>query len=77
MNIILFDVESCEEHNEIKYSSIGQTTAELRSFLCLDVSIRNRGKGIKIEINKAFWMIVNRTNFLHTSLIKTIKTEIL
>ena len=29
--------ESREEHDEIKYSPIGQTMAELRSFLCLDV----------------------------------------
>ena len=37
MKIILTDAESCEEHNETKYSPIGQTMAELRSFLHLDV----------------------------------------
>ena len=35
MKIILSNGESCED--ETKYSPIGQTTAELRSFLCLDV----------------------------------------
>ena len=37
MKIILSDVELREEHDETKYSPIGQTMAELRSFLCLDV----------------------------------------
>ena len=37
MKIILPDAESREEHNETKYSPIGQTMAELWSFLCLDV----------------------------------------
>ena len=37
MKIILSDAESREEHNKTKYSPIGQTMAELRSFLCLDV----------------------------------------
>ena len=35
MKIILFDAESCEEHNETKYSPIGQTMTV--TFLCLDV----------------------------------------
>ena len=33
----LSEAESREEHNKTKYSPIGQTMAELRSFLCLDV----------------------------------------
>ena len=37
MKIILSDAESREEHDETKYSFIGKTMAELRSFLCLDV----------------------------------------
>ena len=37
MKIILSDAESCEEHNEAKYSPIGQMMVELWSFLCLDV----------------------------------------
>ena len=37
MKIILSDAESSEEHDETKYSLIGQTMAELWSFLCLDV----------------------------------------
>ena len=37
MKIILSDAKSREEHNETKYSPIGQTPAELRSFLYLDV----------------------------------------
>ena len=37
MKIILLDTESREEHDETKYSPIGQTMVELRSFLCLDV----------------------------------------
>ena len=37
MKIILSDAKWREEHNETKYSPIGQTTAEVRSFLCLDV----------------------------------------
>ena len=36
MKIILPDAESREEHDESKYSPIGQTMAELRFFLCLD-----------------------------------------
>ena len=37
MKIKLPDAESREEHDEFKYSPIGQTMVELRSFLCLDV----------------------------------------
>ena len=37
MKIILSDAESCEEHDKTKHSLTGQTMAELRSFLCLDV----------------------------------------
>ena len=37
MKIILSDAESREEHDETKYSSVGQTMAELWSFLCLDL----------------------------------------
>ena len=37
MKIILSDAESREEQDETKYSPIGQTIVELRSFLCLDV----------------------------------------
>ena len=37
MTIILPDAESREEHDETKYSPIGQTMAKLRLFLCLDV----------------------------------------
>ena len=37
MKAILSDPESREEHDEIKYSLIGQMTGELWSFLCLDV----------------------------------------
>ena len=37
MKIILSDAESRGEHDEIKYSSIGQTMAELQSFLHVDV----------------------------------------
>ena len=36
IKIILSDAESHEEHDETKYSPIGQMMAELRSFLCLD-----------------------------------------
>ena len=38
MKTILPDAESREEHDEIKYNPIGQTTEELRFFLCLDAS---------------------------------------
>jgi len=37
MKTMLFDAESREEYDETKYSPIGQTTAELRAFSCLDV----------------------------------------
>ena len=37
MKTILSDAESREEHDETKYSPIGQTMAELWFFLCLDV----------------------------------------
>ena len=37
MKTILSDAESCEEHDETTYSPIGGTTAELWTFLCLDV----------------------------------------
>ena len=37
IKIMLSDAESREEHDKTKYSPIGQTMAELRSFLCLDV----------------------------------------
>ena len=37
MKIILPDAESRKEHDETKYSPIGQTMAELQSFLCLNV----------------------------------------
>ena len=37
MKIKVPDAELREEHDEIKYSPIGQMMAELRSFLCLDV----------------------------------------
>ena len=37
MKIILSDAESREEHDKTKYSPIGQTMAQLWSFLCLDV----------------------------------------
>ena len=37
MKNIPSDAESREEHDETKYSPIGQAMAELRSFLCLDV----------------------------------------
>ena len=37
MKIILCNAKSREKHDETKYSPIGQTMAELRSFLCLDV----------------------------------------
>ena len=46
MKVILSDAESREEHNETKYSPIGQMMVELRSFLRLDV-----GKRMKIEMN--------------------------
>ena len=59
MKIILSDAESSEEHGEIKYSPIGQTMAELRSFFCLDVQ-----KRMKIEMNRAFWTIVKKATFL-------------
>ena len=41
MKIILSDAESREEHDKTKYSPIGQTMAELQSFLCLDVAEKN------------------------------------
>ena len=63
MKIILSDAESREEHQETKYSPIRQMTAELRSFLCLDVG-KITDKGMKIEMNKAFWMIVKKATFL-------------
>ena len=37
MKTILSDAESREEHDETKYSPIGQTATELWTFLCLDV----------------------------------------
>ena len=37
MQIILSDAELREEHDKTTYSPVGQTIAELRSFLCLDV----------------------------------------
>ena len=37
MKFILPDAESREEHDETKYSPIGQMVTELRSFLCLYV----------------------------------------
>ena len=36
MKTIISGAKSCEEHDETKYSPIGQTTAELRTLLCLD-----------------------------------------
>ena len=62
MKIILPDAKSREEHDETKYSPIGQTMTELRSFLCLDVGkITER---MKIEMNQAFWTIVKKATFL-------------
>ena len=58
MKIILSDAESREEYDKTKYSPIGQTMAELWSFLCLDVG-KSR-KRMKIEMNQAFWMIVKK-----------------
>ena len=46
---ILSDAKSHEEHDETKYSPIGQTTAELWMILCMDVG----GKGVKIEMNRS------------------------
>ena len=37
MKTILSDAESCEEHDETKYSLIGQMAGELWILLCLDV----------------------------------------
>ena len=37
MKVIVSDADSREEHDETKYSPIGQMMAELRSFLCVDV----------------------------------------
>ena len=62
MKIILSDAESREEHDETKCSPIGQTVAELWSFLCLDAG-KSR-KGMKIEMNQAFWTIVKKVTFL-------------
>jgi len=62
MKIILSDAESREEHDEAKYSPIGQTMAGLRSFLCLDVGKITKRK--KIEMNQAFWTIVKKAAFL-------------
>ena len=70
MKIILPDAELCEEHDETKYSSMGQTMTELRSFLCLDVGKimeKNEKKSrerMKIEMNQAFWTIVKKATFL-------------
>ena len=41
---------------------IEQTMAELQSFLCLDVG--KITEKMKIEMNQAFWMIVNKATFL-------------
>ena len=59
MKIILPDAESCEEHDETKYSPIGQTMAELQFFLHLDV-----GKITEKNENWAFWTIVKKATFL-------------
>ena len=62
MKIILSDAESREEHDKTKYSPIGQTMAELRSFLCLDVGkITEKNE---IEMNQAFWTIMKKATFL-------------
>ena len=37
MKTILSDAKSREEHDETKYSPIGQITAELWMILCMDV----------------------------------------
>ena len=61
MKIILPDAESCVEHNENKYSPVGQTMAELWSFLCLDVGkITEKNEN---EMNKSFWTIVKKVTF--------------
>ena len=62
MKIILSDAESREEHDKTKYSPIGQTMAELRSFLCL-MKEKSRKRMI-IEMNQAFWTIVKKATFL-------------
>ena len=61
MKIILSDAESREEHDETKYSPIGQTMAEFTVFLCLGGKSQKR---IKIEMNQAFWTIVKKATFL-------------
>ena len=44
MRNILSDVESCEKHDETKYSPIGRTTAEFWTLLD-----QNHGKGINLK----------------------------
>ena len=61
MKIILLDTES-HEHDETKYSPIGQMMAEIRPFLCLDIG--KSQKRMKIEMNQAFWRIVKKAAFL-------------
>ena len=62
MKIILPDAESREEHDETKYSLIGQTMGELRSFLCLDV-----GKITEKNENwneSSIWTTMKKATFL-------------
>ena len=56
MKIILSDAKSRGEHNETKYSPIGQTTNPFLSGCS--------GKGMKNEMHKAFWTVVKKTTFL-------------
>ena len=60
MKTILSDAKSHEEHDEMKYSPIRQTTAELCMILYMDV-----GKIMEKEWKlKAFWTIVKKATFL-------------
>ena len=58
------DTKSCKEHDETKYSPIGQTTADLRMDPFVPGCRQNHEKGMKIEMNKACWTIMKKATFL-------------
>ena len=60
MKTILSDAESREEHDATKYRiNSGQVTG-----LFVPACNQNHGKGMKIEKNKAFWVIMKKATIL-------------
>ena len=54
MKTIISGAKSCEEHDETKYSPIGQTNNSGVTDPFVLGCRRNYGKGMKIEMNNAF-----------------------